>query len=175
MQYAPHFGPLKALQARHPHPEGMIELALRHTGPPQCDINAGILRSQRQGTDPGLHGVGRVEIEATQLYSSAYPRAIQTAEASARVLGTTFAAIRDSLGSCFCLWTGGLEVSGKGETVRVPSGAMITDFCSSLITSTRGCRAASAMAGSASPRAANSSVWTMSRPWSECAEGPAAT
>jgi ferric-dicitrate binding protein FerR (iron transport regulator) len=48
---------------------------------------------------------------------------IETPEATARLLGTTFAAFRTEDGTCFCLWSGGIEVAPADGSphVRVPT------------------------------------------------------
>jgi ferric-dicitrate binding protein FerR (iron transport regulator) len=47
---------------------------------------------------------------------------IETPEATGQLLGTTFATFRTEEGTCFCLWSGTLEVtpSHSSEPVRVP-------------------------------------------------------
>jgi hypothetical protein len=56
-----------------------------------------------------------IRLTAGEIYGTTsgakFPLEIETPEATARLLGTTFAAFRTEEGTCFCLWSGGIEVS----------------------------------------------------------------
>ena len=43
---------------------------------------------------------------------------VETQEAAARVLGTTFAVLRLDVATCVCLWTGGVEVTARNDGVK---------------------------------------------------------